>query len=163
MMADDMDRGIGADAKVPDWLRGFVRAVRREALSPKDARVRSLWDLLRQRQLLAQSPWLKGLLLRCWQGLPARERPRTTKKLVAGLRSLGILPPRAAAAAAQGPVFTGVRDVRRAWPVRLRPVAAIRPVPMTPVRPVHLRPAARFQPAVRVQPRVQPFTRGFRR
>jgi len=154
---------------VPDWLRGFIRAVRREALSPKDARVKSLWDLLRERQVLAQNPWLKGLLLRVWQGLPARERPRTTRRLVAGLRGLGILPPRAAGTAAQGPVFTGVRDVRRAWPVRLRPVAAIRPVPMTPVHPVHLRPATRFQPAMRVQPtmrvqpRVQPFTRGFRR
>jgi len=159
MMADDGDRGIGADAMVPDWLRGFIRAVRREALSPKDVRVKSLWDLLRQRQLLARSPWLKGLLLRCWQGLPARERPRTTRRLVARLRSLGILPPRAAGTAAQGPVFTGVRYARRGWPVRLRPVAAIRPVPMTPVRPMPQRPTVRFQPAVRAQP----FVRGFRR
>jgi hypothetical protein len=159
MMADDMDRGIGANAMVPDWLRGLIRAVRREALLPKDARVKSLWDLLRQRQLLARSPWLRGLLLRCWQGLPARERPRTTRRLVARLRSLGILPPRAVGAVAQGPVFTQVRDLRRAWPGRLRRVAAIRPVVMTPVRPVRLQPAMRVQPAVRLQP----VGRGFRR
>jgi len=141
-MSDDMERGIGADA-VPDWLRGLIRAVRREAIPAKDPRVKSLWDLMRQRGLLVRSPWVKGVLLRCWQGLPGRERPRTTRRLVANLRRLGFLPPRAVRVAPQGPVLTRV-DVRAAVPVRLTRVATTRPVPMRHVRPVRVQPAGRW-------------------
>lgn len=145
MVADDMDRRIGAYAAIPDSLRGLVRAIRREAIPAKDPRVKSLWDLLRRRGLLAGSPWLKGVLLRCWQGLPARERPRTTRRLVARLRTIGILPPRPGQIAqgpmvAQGPV---VARVRGAWPMRLTRVGTIRPSPMRPVRAVRLQPVAR--------------------
>lgn len=145
MMADDMDRRIGAYAAIPDSLRGLVRAIRREAIPAKDPRVKSLWDLLRQRGLLARSPWLKGVLLRCWQGLPARERPRTTRRLVARLRTIGILPPRPGPIAqgpmvAQGPT---VARVRGAWPMRLTRVGTIRPSPMRPVRAVRVQPVAR--------------------
>lgn len=146
MMADDMERGIGAATAVPDWLRGLIRAVRREAIPPKDPRVKSLWNLMRQRQVLSRSPWVRGLLLRCWKGLPARERPRTTMTLVARLRRLGILPSRPASAVApgsayrQGPLYTPVRG---AWPVRLQPVATIRPALVRPLQPVRLRPIAR--------------------
>jgi len=41
--------------KADDWLKGLVRAVWKEAVPPKDARVKSLWDLLRQRQALRDS------------------------------------------------------------------------------------------------------------
>ena len=105
-----------------------MRAIRREAIPAKDPRIKSLWDLLRQRGLLARSPWLKGLLLRCWQGLPARERPRTTRRLVARLRAIGILPPRPTRVVAQGPV---VARVRYAAPIRLTRVGTMRPSPMT--------------------------------
>ena len=146
IMAEHIERGIGAYGIAPDWLRGLVRAVRREAIPPKDQRVKSLWTILRQRQLLSRSPWLRGLLLRCWQGLPARERPRTTRRLVAHLRSLGILPPRAPGVTAPGlvtaatPVYVGARNVRAAWPIRLRRVASIRRAPMQPMRAVRLQP-----------------------
>jgi Transglutaminase-like superfamily len=152
MMADDMElRGIGADTMVPDWLRGLIRAVRREAILPKDARVKSLWDLLRQRQVLSSSPWVKGLLLRCWQGLPARERPRATRRLVAQLRALGILPPRAPGAVTQGPVLAPIHihNVRPGWPIRLRPVAAMRPTSLRPVRAVSPMRPVRFVPTMR--------------
>ena len=86
MMADDMDRGIGADAMVPDWLRGFdTRSATRSPVAegcPCEIAVGSVAAA----PIAGASPWLKGLLLRCWQGLPARERPRTTKRLVARLR-----------------------------------------------------------------------------
>ena len=55
-----------AAVAVPDWLRGLIRAVQQEALQPKDARVKSLWDLLRQRQLLGRSRWLQAVLRRIW-------------------------------------------------------------------------------------------------
>ena len=89
MLSDDRElHWIGAIA-APEWLRGLIRAVRREAISPKDARVKQLWDLLRQRQLLGQDRWVKGLLRRCWQGLPARDRPRTTRRLVIAAAAVG--------------------------------------------------------------------------
>ena len=71
MMADDLELGsIGAVVVAPDWLKGLIRAVRSEAMQPKDTRVKSLWDLLRQRQLLSKNPWLKAVLRRIWdQGI----------------------------------------------------------------------------------------------
>lgn len=165
MMADDMElRGIGADTVVPDWLRGLIRSVRREAISPKDPRVKSLWDLLRQRQVLSSSPWVKGLLLRCWQGLPARERPRSTKRLVAQLRGLGVLPPRAGGAAPQGTVFApvNIQNVRPGWPVHLRPVGALRPAPWRPVHAALPMRPVRYAPTMRPV-RTFPASRGVRR
>ncbi len=135
MLSQDIDlQGSEAVAAAPDWLRGLIRAVRREAMQPRDARVKSLWDLLRQRRLLRQSQWLQGVLRRIWgRGLQARPRPYTTRRLVRLLRRWGILPPLAVA--------------RRRMPIRpLQPVIA-RPVGVRPVRPVAVRPVAR--PAAR--------------
>ena len=130
-MAEDMElQGTGAAAAVPDWLRGLIRAVRNEAMQPKDARVKSLWDLLRQRQLLSKSPWLKSVLRQIWDGgLTARPRPRTTTRMVQSLRLCGILPP-ATGAAARRPLAPA-RAVR---PMGLKPVASVRPAAMQPVR-----------------------------
>lgn len=147
MMAEDMElQGMGGIGAVPDWLKGLIRAIRNEAIQPKDARVKSLWDLLRQRQLLRRSPWLKEMLHRTWyQGLlQARFRPRTTRRLVKRLRRLGILPPKLVSAAAYRPA--GIRPVTRAAvqaarPVVLKPVASVRPATMQPVRPVQMKPA----------------------
>jgi hypothetical protein len=133
MMADDLELGsIGAVVVAPDWLKGLIRAVRSEAMQPKDTRVKSLWDLLRQRQLLSKNPWLKAVLRRIWdQGLPARPRPRTTTRMVQSLRLWEILPPRAPGAAARRPLAPA-QAVR---PVALKPVASVRPAAMQPVRP----------------------------
>ena len=149
MMAEDLElQGIGAAVAVPDWLRGFIRSVRSEAIQPKDARVKSLWDLLRQRQLLRRSPWLKALLNRMWyQGLPqARPRPRTTRRVARRLRRWGILPPLAVrGAATHRPAamrpLTQV-PIQAARPVALKPVASVRPAAMQPVRPVQMQPAS---------------------
>ena len=146
MMAEDMElQGIGAAGAVPDWLKGLIRTVRREALQPKDARIKSLWDLLRQRQLLQRSRWLKAVLQRMWsRGLSARPHPRTARRIVKRLRRWGILPPKSVGAAAHRPV--GTRPITRAAvqavrPVALKPVASLRPATLQPVRPVQMQPA----------------------
>jgi hypothetical protein len=138
MLAEDMElQGMAAAVAPPDWLRGLIRALHHEAMQPKDARVKSLWDLLRQRQLLGRSPWVRAMLHRIWdRGLVARPRPRLTHRLVRRLRRWGILPP--ARPAAQHPV-----------PIRtLQPVAAqpIRPVAVQPIKPVAIRPTASMAP-----------------
>lgn len=138
MMAEDMElQGIGAAMAAPDWLSQLIRAVRNEAMQPKDARVKSLWDLLRQRQLLRQSPWLKAVLSRIWyRGLPARPRPRTAEQLKTWLRRWGILP--TAGAAVHRPVV--MRTLQPARPVAVRPVRIVHPVVVRPVRPASRQP-----------------------
>jgi hypothetical protein len=98
-MAGDALAGAGepAGAALPpaalEKVRDLVRAVRGEAVARKDARVKLLWDLLRRRQLLARTPWLRDLLRRIWeQGLPLRPRPLTTQQMVEVLRRWDILP-----------------------------------------------------------------------
>ena len=145
MLSEDMElRGIGAP--VPDWLKGLIRAVRSEAIKPKDARVKSLWDLLRQRQLLGRSTWLKTVLRRIWtRGLSARPHPRTARRIVHRLRRWGLLPPKSARAPANR--LTATRPlapvtVQAMRPVALKPVASVRPAPMQPVQPLQMRSAA---------------------
>ena len=145
MLSDDTQlQGIGAP--VPDWLKGLIRAVRSEAMKPKDARVKSLWDLLRQRQLLRRSPWLKAVLQRMWtQGLSARPHPRTARRIVHRLRRWGVLPPMAARAAAHRPTTTrplAPAAVQAMRPVVLKPVASVRPAAMQPVQPLKMQSAA---------------------
>ena len=126
MMAEDIElQGVDGIGAVPDWLRGLIRAFRGEAIPPKDPRVKALWNLLRQRQLL--SPWMRTFLKRVWDsGLPRRRRRR--------LRPGVAVTPRPFAPGA-------LRPVRPSVAVRpLRPIATVRPVAF---RPVSVRGAAR--------------------
>lgn len=146
MMAEDLElQGIDAAVAVPDWLRGLIRAVRSEALQPKDTRVKSLWDLLRQRQLLRRSPWLRALLHRIWyKGLAARQRPRTTRRLKTRLRRWGILPPLVVSAPSPGGAVKRPLATVTAQPVRpvtMKPVGKVQPAAMQPVKPVQMQPA----------------------
>ena len=141
MASHDMElQGIGAAVAVPDWLKGLIRAVRNEAIQPKDARVKSLWDLLRQRQLLGKSPWLKAVLYRIWsRGLSARPHPRTARRIVSRLRLWGIWPPKSVRAAAPRPAPMrplAPAPVQPVRPVAVKPVGSVKPVTMQPVRPV---------------------------
>jgi hypothetical protein len=144
MMAEDLElQGFGAAVTVPDW-RGLIRAVRNEAIQPKDARVKSLWDLLRQRQLLRRSPWLKAVLQRMWsRGLSARPHPRTARRIVRRLRRWGLWPPKSVKTAAPRP--TAMRplapvSMRAVQPVAVKPVGSVKPVvAMQPVRSVQMR------------------------
>ncbi|MEO8137429.1 MAG: transglutaminase-like domain-containing protein [Betaproteobacteria bacterium] len=143
MVADDSElHGLDAALAAPDWLRALIRSVRGEAVQPKDPRVKSLWDLMRQRQVLSRSPWVKALLQRVWtRGLTARPRPQTTRRLVHRLRGLGVLPPRPAGAQAAPPGV--VHTIQPMQPVALRPVGMVRRWAAQPVRPVrtHFGPA----------------------
>jgi hypothetical protein len=139
----------GAEA-VPNWLQELIQAVQREGLQPKDARVKSLWNLLRQRQLLGQSPWLQKVLRPVWSlGLAARPHPREAAQLAEELRRLGILREplvspirpvpqgtvwpvpshgRAAYATSEGATCgragpTAVRGTEARYPVRVQPIA----------------------------------------
>jgi hypothetical protein len=145
MMSQDMElRGLEAAMAAPDWLRGLIRAVRGEGLQPKDERVRSLWNMLRQRQLLGRSPWLQARLRFYWErGLAVRPRPRTTRRMVRLLRSWGILPPLVPGLVDQRQV--GLRPLRRVTVRPMQPMAVrpVRPYSVRPVRPVAVRPAAR--------------------
>jgi hypothetical protein len=148
-MTQDIDQhGVVGVAEVDDWLKGLIRAVWKEAVPPKDARVKSLWDLLRQRQLLGRSPWLQRVLRRIWtQGLAARVRPHTARRLVRRLRRLGILPPRAGAPGV-APISISVQAGGPARLVPLRPVVSPPagprgPIVVRPVQAVSVRPVAR--------------------
>jgi len=134
MMSEDQElHGIGAEMEVPKWLHGLIRAIRGEAMQPKDERVKSLWNLLRDRQQLRAHPWIKEVLQRIWsKGLIARPRPLTTEKLVTRLRHIGILPP---AGAGPGSHRAGAGHPRA--PMAMRPV---RVVAVKPMRPVQVRP-----------------------
>ncbi len=149
MRSQEMElQGMVGAAEIQDWLRGLIRAVRREAVQPKDARVKSLWDLLRQRQLLGRSQWLPAVLHRTWkQGLLARPRPRTTRRMVRLLRRWGILPPRVAPPTGSS-VSISIQPAAPASltpvvPVIVRPLKPQRPIVVRPVRPVAVRPVAR--------------------
>ena len=135
MMSEDLElHGIGAGVEVPAWLKGLIRAIRSEAMQPKDERVKSLWNILRARQQLSTHPWLKEVLQRIWsKGLAARPRPLTTEKLVTRLRQIGILPP---AGAGAGPADHRQGAGRSRAPMAMRPV---RVVAVKPVRPMPMR------------------------
>ena len=128
MLSEDTElQGTVTNPVAPDWLPGFIRAVRQEAVQPKDTRVKSLWDLLRQRQLLRSSPWIRRVLRFIWErGLQARPRPRIARRMVRLLRRWGILPPLAVA--------------RRQ--VHLRPLQPVAVRPMRPLVARHTRLAA---------------------
>jgi hypothetical protein len=132
MMSEDLElHGIGAGVEVPTWLKGLIRAIRSEAMQPKDERVKSLWNMLRARKQLSTHPWLKEVLQRIWsKGLAARPRPLTTNKLVMRLRQIGVLPPGGAGAAAHRPGAGRPNAPMAMRPVRAVPVKPVRPMPM---------------------------------
>ncbi|MEO8339240.1 MAG: transglutaminase-like domain-containing protein [Nitrospirota bacterium] len=134
MMSEDLElHGIGAGVEAPTWLKGLIRTIRSEAMQPKDERVKSLWNLLRERRELSTHPWLKEVLQRIWtKGLAARPRPLTTEKLVMRLRQIGILPQTGA-----GPAGHRPEAGQHKAPMAMRPVRA---VAVKPMRPVQVRP-----------------------
>jgi hypothetical protein len=135
--------GIG---QAPDWLTQLIRAIEGEAIAPRDARVKSMWDLLRQRRLLHRSRWLRKVLQRIWrQGLAARPRPRTTRRLLQLLQRWGLLPASAVPPIVVSPV---VPQTVAASPGLSRPflpvvVRPLRPVAVRPLQPVHVRATGR--------------------
>lgn len=94
MLSESSTQGSKATTpEIPEWLRGLIKAVRHDGMQSRDERVRTLWNLLRQRHLLSQSPWIRARLSYIWKhGLVKRSRPNTTRRLKQELRRWGILP-----------------------------------------------------------------------
>ena len=134
--------GIDAAADVPKPLQDLLEAISSQAIRPQDPRIKSLWELLHQRRLLMQSPWLKAVLQRIWRrGLAPKPRPRLVSRLEQQLRTWGMLVPKPAAHVSTqrvGPA-AGMQALR---PVALKPVGSVRPVSMQTLRPVELQPPA---------------------
>lgn len=142
-MAASDSEFLGSSAAVPVWLPGVLRSVRGGAIGARDPRIRLLWTLLKQRQVLRRSPWLMTALRRIWNGgLPARPHPRTAARIVRTLRMWAVLPPRSTPSrpvAASPPRPIDPRVVMRAIrPVALQPIATLRPATLQPVRPVQV-------------------------
>lgn len=126
-------------APIPPWLPGLMASIRQGGLRPKDPRVRSLWTVLRQRGLLARSPWLQQRLRYIWNnGLSVRLRPRTAARMTILLRRWGFLLSLPAGAVlpqninvnVTSPVWAGGR---RRYPIRPVMLPSVRPLvrPMT--------------------------------
>jgi len=125
---------LGANPS-PDWLRGLLRGIRREGVAARDPRVKRLWDLLRQRQLLGRSRWARRVLRYAWsKGYTARPRPKTTRRLLTRLRAWGVLPPKVVVGAPGRTI--SLRPVGRARPTISRPIARLRPLARAALRPV---------------------------
>ena len=135
MLSEYSAAQLGATtSSIPDWLRGLLRAVRQEGMKSRDERVRRLWNLLKQKRVLGQSPWMQARLRYMWKnGLVNRSRPLTAHRMRRRLRRWGILP---TSGATRSQIPT-----RTLQSVPLRPVQA-RPV-TGPVRPLAQRAAPR--------------------
>jgi hypothetical protein len=132
--------------QAPDWLTQLIGAIQGEAIAPRDARIKSMWDLLRQGGLLHRSHWLRNVLQRIWrQGLAARPRPRTTQRLLQLLQRWGILPASALPPTVVAPLVPQTVVVSPGAPRPFRPVVVrpLRPVAVRPLRPVHVRAAGK--------------------
>jgi hypothetical protein len=145
-------QGFAAMTSPPSWLPSLIQTVRQGGLKPKDPRVKSLWNLLKQRQLLHRSRWLKKTLGFMWkQGLSARPRPNRARRIERLMRKWAILPgmPASAARGSIKPM------VARPISAQSRPVAvksaAAKPLPVGSMQPVTIRPV----PGVRVKPIAQ--------
>jgi hypothetical protein len=132
--------GIAAITPTPSWLPGLIQSMRQGGIKPKDPRMKSLLDLLRQRQLLNQKPRLaRKLNFILNRGLSARPYPRTARWLERSLQRWGILP----TSPASSPMPSGQTrpqiqaSPQPVQPVALRPVGKVQPVAaVTPVAPV---------------------------
>ena len=83
-----------SDSKLP-WLVDLLKALRNQAITPKDPRVKRLASMLRQRGIWGRIPRLQKYLVDTWKnGRPKPSRPRKLSKLVKVLRFWKILPPR---------------------------------------------------------------------
>jgi Transglutaminase-like superfamily len=147
----------------PNWLPSLIQNVRQGGLKPKDPRVKALWNLLKQRQLLHRSRWLPKALGFMWKrGLSARPRPNRARRIERLMQQWKILP--------GVPISTARRSLRpmstlpsahptAAIPSRYippstqpkSPSAPAKPVQVRPIQPVTIRPV----PGVRVKPIAQ--------
>lgn len=133
--------GIAAmtSALPPNRLPGLIQSMRQGGIKPKDPRMQSLLEVLRQRQLLNRKPRLARRLNFIWErGLSARPYPKTARWLERSLQRWGILPVSPAPLPMQ--------------PGQARPQTQ---VPAQQMQPVALRPVGKVQPVAQVPPVAQ--------
>lgn len=144
-------QGVAAIATSPNWIPSLIQNVRQGGLPPKDPRVKSLLELLHQRQLLHQSPRFAKLLRFMWQrGLSSHPRPKQARRIEELMQRWRILP---------GSTTPTVRPAIQQMSIRSTvtvPAKSVAPSPTsaTPVRPLQ-KVSVRPIPGVRVQPIAQ--------
>lgn len=131
-------------------LTSLIETVRQGGLKPRDPRVKSLWNLLRQRQLLHRSRWLAQLLKFMWQqGLSAQPRPGRAQRIERLLQTWGLLPGSGQQTPTHATVTVPARAVTSPAPPSPQSVP-IRPIQSVTVRPV---PGVMVKPVAKVSPR----------
>ncbi len=167
MMRQPELQGLAAMTSPPNWLPSLIQTVQQGGLKPKDPRVKSLWVLLTQRQLLHRSRWLNKTLGFMWkQGLSARPRPNRARRIERLMQRWRLLPgmPASTAHGSLKPVSTqpASAQTKLTIPSKYIPPPAQQPsVPsqsvveknlqVRPIQPVTIRPV----PGVRVTPIAQ--------
>lgn len=151
MMQQPELQGFAAITHSPNWLPSLIQNVRQGGLKPKDPRVKSLWILLRQRQLLHRNPRLAKLLKFMWQkGLSNQPRPRQAKRIEQFMQQWRLLPssmvasvqatrqPLPGRSTVTIPATSIVSSSTPAKPLPVRPVhsVSVRPVPGVSVKPI---------------------------
>jgi Transglutaminase-like superfamily len=166
MMQQPELQGFAAMTSLPSWLPSLIQTVQQGGLKPKDPRVKSLWILLKQRQLLHRSRWLNKTLGFIWkQGLSARPRPNRARRIERLMQKWGILPgipasttrgsiqPMSAQPSAQTKPAIPSRYVAPLTQPQSVPSRAVpeKPLQVRPLQPVTIRPV----PGVMVKPIAQ--------
>jgi hypothetical protein len=156
-------QGLAAMTTPPNWLPSLIQNVRQGSLRPKDPRVRFLWNLLKQRQLLHRSQWLPKALGFMWKrGLSARPRPNRARRIERLMQQWKILPgmPISTAHRSSQPMSTlPSAHATAAIPSKYIPPSSQPKSPSAPaksvqvrsIQPVTIRPV----PGVRVKPIAQ--------
>ncbi|WNG88145.1 transglutaminase-like domain-containing protein [Mycobacterium sp. ITM-2016-00317] len=156
MSLHDFDDGLGQSYGAED----LIEAVRTSGLQPRDPRVKSAWDQLRSRGILARELWVRRLLVRLWrQGLPPGNRPRSAARLDVAIRSPGpsgyetpVAPAHYPGTTVYYPGTTGLypRPAPYGWrPGQRPPPWRPRPLPWRPPRVVPGPPSTYYRPVVR--------------
>jgi hypothetical protein len=160
MMQQPELQGLAAMTTPPNWLPSLIQNVQQGNLRPKDPRVRFLWNLLKQRQLLHRSQWLPKALGFMWKrGLSARPRPNRARRIERLMQQWKILPGMPISTAHRSMSTLPSAHATAAIPSRYippssqpkSPSAPAKSVQVRPIQPVTIRPV----PGVRVKPIAQ--------
>ncbi|MBD9356770.1 transglutaminase-like domain-containing protein [Methylomonas albis] len=137
--------GLDANPDVSSLIPDLLRAISHEAFKPNDPRIKTLWHMLKRRQLLQKSAWLQAVLRRIWrQGLAAKPRPHLANRLERLLRDWRLLVPDTVSTTPKPVMAPATMQALR--PVALKPVGSVRPVKMQAMRAVELPPAVLRRP-----------------
>lgn len=118
-----------------NWLPDLIQSIQQGAIKPQDPRIKSLLDLLHQRQLLNRKPQLAKKLHFIWErGLSARPYPKTARWLARSLQDWGIL--------AVSPTALSVQQGTHSQSAIHVPVQKMQPVSLRSIPGVKVQPIA---------------------